>query len=52
MFSLIYLQMAAFRSLKQHIEGESMENEFHGHIVENYRPPQPLNDRVVRKSFE
>lgn len=39
--------MDAFRSLKEYKKGETLNNEFNGCIVENYRPPLALNERTV-----
>nr|ANJ65961.1 carbonic anhydrase [Hydroides elegans] len=46
-------QMNAFRSMNQNKKDEpQVQDEFDGKICENYRPPQPLHDRVVRASFQ
>jgi len=47
------LQLNAFRELINHGETQQVhDDEFHGHIINNYRPPQPLNNRVVIASFQ
>jgi len=47
-------EIEAFRHLWSIMEGEKapVNEELHGHLVENYRPPCALNDRVVRASFK
>jgi len=48
-------QMQAFRSLNETAKGSSVapgEDDFKGKIVENYRPPLPVGDRLVRSSFK
>nr|ANJ65971.1 carbonic anhydrase [Hydroides elegans] len=46
-------QLESLRALMESAAGEpEHHNEFHGHIVENYRPPQPLSGRTVRASFQ
>ncbi|KAF3703758.1 Carbonic anhydrase 1 [Channa argus] len=42
-----HTQMAKFRTLHFSGEGEAV-----CHMVDNYRPPQPLNGRTVRASFK
>lgn len=45
-------QMNAFRQLVSHGRSDKGHNdEFHGHIVNNYRPTLPLNDRKILASF-
>lgn len=47
-------QLNAFRELVAHGKDEAShcEDEFHGHIVNNFRPTLPLNDRKVLASFQ
>ena len=40
------------RKLHSHGDGQQVKDDFQGLIVENYRPPQALNERSVRCSFE
>ena len=47
--------MQAFRSMNEVSKGATPpanENDFNGKIVENYRPPLPLGDRLLRASFK
>jgi len=45
-------QLNAFRQLLSHNKTEAAhDDEFHGHIINNYRPTQPLNDRRILASF-
>lgn len=46
-------QLNAFRQLVGHGKTEKThhEDEYHGHIINNFRPPLPLNDRKVMASF-
>jgi len=47
-------QVDSFRHLLSICEGENPpeDEELHGHLVENYRPPCSLNGRVVRATFK
>lgn len=48
-------QMKAFRNMKEFSKGAKVEascNDFEGLIVENYRPPLPRGDRLLRASFQ
>lgn len=46
-------QMMKLRALNSFSKGEEAPNdELAGHIVSNFRPPQPLYDRIVRSSFK
>jgi len=48
-------QMDAFRNMKEERAGQKLppqENDFDGFIVENYRPPLALGDRLLRASFK
>lgn len=45
-------QLNAFRQLMSHCKSESsIHDEFDGHIVNNYRPTLPVNDRRILASF-
>jgi carbonic anhydrase len=45
-------QLNAFRQLIGHgKKDKAHDDEFHGHLVNNFRPPLPLNDRKVLASF-
>jgi len=50
----MHMQLNAFRQLLSH--GRTAQtvddgDQFHGHIVNNYRPTLPLNDRRILASF-
>jgi carbonic anhydrase len=47
-------QLNAFRQLVAHGKDEKVhsEDEHHGHIVNNFRPTLPLNDRKILASFK
>lgn len=46
-------QLSSLRALKTFKKGDSApEDELKGCMVDNYRPPQGLNDRTIRSSFQ
>ncbi|CAH1780046.1 unnamed protein product [Owenia fusiformis] len=46
-------QVKAFRDLVSYAEGQQQPNdEFKGQIEDNFRPPLPLGDRLLRSSFQ
>ncbi|XP_072168751.1 carbonic anhydrase-related protein-like [Diadema setosum] len=45
-------QMEEFRRLKNHVKGDFSFRGEEGLLVDNFRPTQPLNDRVVEASFQ
>lgn len=45
-------QLNAFRQLVTHGRDDQCRDEYHGHIVNNFRPTLPLNDRKILASFE
>jgi carbonic anhydrase len=45
-------QLAAFRQLLSHSRYDKAEDEFQGHIINNFRPPLPVNDRKILASFQ
>merc|ERR1711976_577371 len=46
-------QLNQFRNLASYAKGESAQpsDDLHGHIIENYRPITPQNDRILKASF-
>ncbi|XP_072013480.1 carbonic anhydrase-related protein-like isoform X2 [Amphiura filiformis] len=50
--TISHSQMEEFRRLKNHLKGEAPARGDEGFLVDNFRPTQPLNDRVVRASFQ
>ena len=44
--------MEEFRRLKNHVKGDFSFRGEEGLLVDNFRPTQPLNDRVIEASFQ
>ncbi|KAL0200542.1 hypothetical protein M9458_003729, partial [Cirrhinus mrigala] len=49
-FSL--LQIEEFRRLRSHIKGAELPEGNDGMLGDNFRPTQPLSDRMVRAAFQ
>ncbi|XP_033116269.1 carbonic anhydrase-related protein-like isoform X2 [Anneissia japonica] len=47
-----HAQLENFRRMRTHLKGDVPSSEDDGHLVDNYRPTQPLNGRVVKASFQ
>ncbi|XP_069813650.1 carbonic anhydrase-related protein [Dendropsophus ebraccatus] len=45
-------QMEDFRRLRMHIKGADLEDESDGILADNFRPTQPLSDRIIRAAFQ
>ncbi|XP_069587487.1 carbonic anhydrase-related protein isoform X2 [Ranitomeya imitator] len=45
-------QMEEFRRLRMHIKGADLEDESDGILADNFRPTQPLSDRIIRAAFQ
>ncbi|XP_073440052.1 carbonic anhydrase-related protein [Dendrobates tinctorius] len=45
-------QMEEFRHLRMHIKGADLEDESDGILADNFRPTQPLSDRIIRAAFQ
>ncbi|XP_073535437.1 carbonic anhydrase-related protein [Phyllobates terribilis] len=45
-------QMEEFRRLRIHIKGADLEDESDGILADNFRPTQPLSDRIIRAAFQ
>ncbi|XP_070536616.1 carbonic anhydrase-related protein-like isoform X2 [Ptychodera flava] len=49
--TISHSQMEEFRRMRTHHKGESLSHGEDGILADNFRPTQPLNDRVIRASF-
>ncbi|XP_077868087.1 carbonic anhydrase-related protein-like [Saccoglossus kowalevskii] len=49
--TISHSQMEEFRRLRSHHKGETPARGDDGILADNFRPTQPLNDRIVRASF-
>ncbi|XP_040210187.1 carbonic anhydrase-related protein [Rana temporaria] len=45
-------QMEEFRRLRMHVKGADLEDESDGILADNFRPSQPLSDRIIRAAFQ
>ncbi|XP_038068664.1 carbonic anhydrase-related protein-like isoform X1 [Patiria miniata] len=50
--TISHTQMEEFRRLKNYPKGSHPAADDDGFLADNFRPTQPLNDRVVRASFQ
>ncbi|XP_072267250.1 carbonic anhydrase-related protein isoform X2 [Pyxicephalus adspersus] len=45
-------QIEEFRRLRMHVKGADLEDESDGILADNFRPTQPLSDRIIRAAFQ
>lgn len=46
------VQIEEFRRLRMHVKGADLEDESDGILADNFRPSQPLSDRIIRAAFQ
>uniref|UniRef100_A0A8C5WU61 Carbonic anhydrase 8 n=1 Tax=Laticauda laticaudata TaxID=8630 RepID=A0A8C5WU61_LATLA len=46
------VQIEEFRGLRNHIKGAELLEGCDGNLGDNFRPTQPLNDRVIKAAFQ
>ena len=51
-FLLFFIQIEEFRRLRSHVKGAELLEGNDGLLGDNFRPTQPLSDRVVRAAFQ
>lgn len=47
-----YFQIEEFRRLRTHVKGAELVEGCDGILGDNFRPTQPLSDRVIRAAFQ
>ncbi|XP_063779844.1 carbonic anhydrase-related protein isoform X2 [Pseudophryne corroboree] len=45
-------QIEEFRRLRMHVKGADLDDESDGILADNFRPTQPLSDRIIRAAFQ
>ncbi|CAH1779940.1 unnamed protein product [Owenia fusiformis] len=50
--TISHTQMEEFRRLRTYNKGETLATGEDGALVDNFRPTQPINDRIIRASFQ
>lgn len=51
-FSFSVFQIEEFRRLRTHVKGAELLEGSDGILGDNFRPTQPLSDRVIRAAFQ